>query len=702
MAVVFSVDFHQACLGLLLISTIRGVLCGTIVQPVGDRVVKPLVGSNVTLSISYSGVTTPKVAWFKGLQSIATWDINSTAPPIIDGPYQGVLMVEKDGSLSFTNVALEHSGTYEIKVWQVGAVEGKANFTLTVYDKIEGTILHTASENPVEGSDPFTLYYATDKGQAENVQWFFNGTELQHGSRYHISGKNLSIVRPSREDTGQYNVTLRNPFSYGTTTTNVTVLYGPDRPALQVRPTKDFFVVGESLWLSCGAPGEPLPSVSWAFDGHLVPSAGPPGGELHVPHAQTNQTGTYTCTLRNDRTGVESNTSVNITVYESPVGSPVCSVHAADDSSALQYRCLWPGGTPEAQMTFPALNGSMTGIGDLNLTVDDPQELDGWEVSCLAHHPVHQKRCNITASKPADFLSSVYSTVDGEGKLVVIIECLADASPPPTMTWARSGEDVAALIGYEISDNTTQLRISNFNVSIAGLHSYECTATNPLGRHTRSTRLQGPAISDAGFFLNEEKTDITLTWEVPSTSIVTGFDIQMKGPDLSTPSTNRTASLSQRAKNEYRTIMVRPGEARSADVSGLDPMTRYYFRVVPKAGRRDGEPSVQMPIGPGGGLSGPAIAGIAAGIPCSLLVLLLLCLVFPCVLYHKRKNKQARYPVSRAVEKAVTTLSTPHQLLTGGLKMPPDYSNHQPPAIERSVTLPSTVAPPPARMATTV
>lgn len=85
----------------------------------------------------------------------------------------------------------------------------------------------------------------------------------------------------------------------------------------------------------------------------------------------------------------------------------------------------------------------------------------------------------------------------------------------------------------------------------------------------------------------------------------------------------------------------------------------------------------------GEGLSGPAIAGIAAGIPCSLLFLLLLGgFIYLCVYCHKNRSKssfstrylimgtqlslnsvflcvvgrQTRYPVSRAVEKVRISL----------------------------------------------
>ncbi|KAL2084069.1 hypothetical protein ACEWY4_019587 [Coilia grayii] len=694
-----SIDFHSTYFGLLLIFTIRGLLCEPIVKPIGSSVVKTQVGSNETLRMTYSGVTTPQVSWWKDGVSIAVWTIGSTTPPQIVLQYEDVLVLEEDGSLSFINVALKHGGKYSITVVGVGAEEGKTSFTLIVYDKIEGVTLQAGPKDAVEGDDTFTLYYTTLKGEAEFAQWFFNGEELRNSSHHSMSEKNLSIIRPSREDTGQYNITLRNPFSFGTSIRNLTVLYGPDQPTLDVSPTKSFFVSGESLSLSCGAQGEPLPSVSWAFNGQAVPSTRP--GTLQITNAQTNQSGAYTCMLKNDKTESQVNKSVTVNVYESPAGSPVCSVHAADGNLALHYRCEWPGGTPEAQLTFPALSTASMGLGELNLTVDDPLDLDGMEVSCLAHHPVHQKQCNITARKTAGFLPSVSAMVDADGRVVVVIGCVAEATPNATVIWARSGQDVTSLTGYEVSDDTAWLRIGNFNVSTAGLHTYTCTAVNPLGSHSRDTVLSGPAISDASLFPNEEGTVITLTWEVPSTSIVTGFDIQVKGPDLPHSSTTTTTvSHSQRAKTEYRTIMVRPGDSRSADISGLDPKSRYNFRVIPKAGRRAGKQSQQLPTGPGGGLSGAAIAGIAAGIPCSLLVLLLLCLIFPCVFYHKKRSRKARYPVSRAVEKAVTTMSTPHQLLTGGLKLPPDYSNHQPPAIERSAPLPSVA--PAVRMATTV
>lgn len=71
--------------------------------------------------------------------------------------------------------------------------------------------------------------------------------------------------------------------------------------------------MGDSLSLSCGAQGEPLPSVSWAFMGQAAPRTQP--GLLHITNAQTNQSGTYTCLLKNVQTGAQLNKSVTVKIY---------------------------------------------------------------------------------------------------------------------------------------------------------------------------------------------------------------------------------------------------------------------------------------------------------------------------------------------------------------------------------------------------
>lgn len=91
---------------------------------------------------------------------------------------------------------------------------------------------------------------------------------------------------------------------------------------------------------------------------------------------------------------------------ESPSGSPVCSVQAVNNVD-LQYHCAWVGGTPPAQLWFPALSNSSSGAGNLSLTVSATGHHLNWKtITCTAEHPIRQESCSITASPfPKTFTS---------------------------------------------------------------------------------------------------------------------------------------------------------------------------------------------------------------------------------------------------------------------------------------------------------
>ncbi|XP_059909162.1 V-set and immunoglobulin domain-containing protein 10-like isoform X2 [Gadus macrocephalus] len=369
-------------------------------------------------------------------------------------------------------------------------------------------------------------------------------------------------------------------------------------------------------------------------------------------------------------------------VYERPVGYPECSVHATV-SNDLQYRCQWPGGDPRPSLAFPSVsNGSVT-AGVLSLTLAPSEGLDWKTIVCRAQHPLLEASCNVTARQPVEFLPRVGAAVDPDGRIAVTIECLSDAVPDAVVTWLRAGQAVSSSNQHQISANTTQLTVRHFNISEFIREDFSCICSNPLGNKSRTTRLRGPSISDSSLLPNQEGTAVTLTWEVPPLSLVTGFDVQMRGPAL-----DETLQRS----GEFRSIQVKPGWARSAGVLHLDPQSTYHFRVIPSAGRTAGEPSMQNRIGPGDGLSGAAVAGIAAGIPCGILALLISTALLYLSVSRCRRSGQPRYPVSRAVEKAVA--SQPDSAL-------PDYNKLHAPS-ELSLAVPKFVPPPPVRTATTV
>nr|XP_020445723.1 V-set and immunoglobulin domain-containing protein 10-like isoform X2 [Monopterus albus] len=631
---------------------------------------------------------------------VVTWTIGSSVPPDIPENMRKVLKVEQNGSLTFVNVSLGFASNYTVKMTKSGVGNAVLSFTLKVFENIQNVTLSTQPDFAKEGTDLFILQYSMLQGVVEHQMWFFNDIPIKTNSHYLMEPRSLVILRPNRSDAGQYTVLLTNPFSSVTTHINVTVLYGPDEPVLEAHPAQPFYVAEDSLSLSCHAEGFPQPTVQWDFGGQMLSDTHK--GVLNLTNVRTSQGGIYTCTVLNEKTKEKRQKSTNLNVYETPSGNPMCSVGSVSNVN-LQYHCQWPGGTPQAMLSFPELSNTSSGTGNFSLTVPASDNLNRQTVTCLADHPVEQKNCSITASSPAQFLSAVRTTHDSEGKIVVTIYCVSDASPKAVVSWSRDSGAITSGTAYQISSDTTQLMMVDYNVSNFLLQNYTCTCRNPLGSQSREIQLQGPSVSNSILFPNQDGTVVTLTWEIPPTSIVTGFDIQMKGPDLL--STNHTGIQTRGSSDGYRTIQQKPGSARSTDIFGLEPKLTYQFRVIPRANMTEGVPSVVHIVGPGEGLSSAAIAGIAAGIPCSLLFLLLLGgLIFLCVYCNRKKSRQRRYPVSKAVEKAITIQSAtaPHNLLTGGMKSPTDYNRLQQTRSERPVSLPMFVPPEPVRVATIV
>lgn len=193
----------------------------------------------------------------------------------------------------------------------------------------------------------------------------------------------------------------------------------------------------------------------------------------------------------------------------------MCSVQSVN-SADLQYHCRWSGGTPQAQLSFPALSNTSSGAGNFTLTVTAADNLNGKTVTCMADHPIEQNKCNITASKfkmlnnmsfkttlgdqtrtvsspgsPVEFLPAVRTTVDSEGKIVVAIHCVSEASPKAVVSWSKGSEAVTSGTAYQISSDSTQLKIRDYNVSHFLLRNYTCTCRNPLGSQRREIQLRG-------------------------------------------------------------------------------------------------------------------------------------------------------------------------------------------------------------------
>lgn len=101
---------------------------------------------------------------------------------------------------------------------------------------------------------------------------------------------------------------------------------------------------------------------------------------------------------------------------------------------------------------------------------------------------------------PAKFLPAVRTTVDSEGKIVVSIRCVSEASPRAAVLWTNGHRALTNGTTYQIISDATQLNIHHYNVSNFLLNNYTCICHNPLGSQTRQTRLKGNFNPTGGHF----------------------------------------------------------------------------------------------------------------------------------------------------------------------------------------------------------
>lgn len=87
---------------------------------------------------------------------------------------------------------------------------------------------------------------------------------------------------------------------------------GPEKPILEALPAQPFYLSGDTLRVSCKAEGFPLPTAKWDFGSQIPDQL---NGVLNLTNVQTNQAGTYTCTLVTEQSKEKLQMNIILKVY---------------------------------------------------------------------------------------------------------------------------------------------------------------------------------------------------------------------------------------------------------------------------------------------------------------------------------------------------------------------------------------------------
>ncbi|KAG5276279.1 hypothetical protein AALO_G00130100 [Alosa alosa] len=450
------------------------------------------VGNSVTLECESNAVPPPTITWYKNGRPVA-----ETAN----------LRILADGQrLELKGAEVSDTGQYVCKASNVAGQVDK-NFHLNIY--VPPSIDGPAVERVVETiSNPVTFSCDASGIPPPSLTWLKNGRPIENSDslEMHIvsGGSKLQIARSQLADSGTYTCLASNLEGKARKTYHLTIQVPPSIAGSDL-PSEVGVLLNDSVQLVCRALGTPPPIVQWLKEGKALTREdlknirmSPDNSTLTVTRAQPSDGGKYTCVATN-KAG-EENRIFNLNVYVPPViqdnGGSAVDLTAVLDSS-VSAECVAVGFPP------PQLNWLKNGLplpvsshtrllsaGQV-LRIARAQVSDGGSYTCVASNRagVDNKHFNLQVHVPP--------TLEGAGSLEdinvvagsqVTLACVADGTPPPTLTWQREGVTVRPDVHLSLPNQGSTLHILSANVSHTG--RYTCTAANQAGEASRNYNLK--------------------------------------------------------------------------------------------------------------------------------------------------------------------------------------------------------------------
>ncbi|XP_078660088.1 contactin-5-like [Branchiostoma floridae x Branchiostoma belcheri] len=313
------------------------------------------------------------------------------------------------------------------------------------------------------------------------------------------SNGTLTIATVRGVDEGEYRCLATNAVGRATSSATLHVQYGPSFTRF---PQDTQALINESPLLPCQATGDPLPSISWFFDGSLVTDSLKydisTSGNLQIMGISNADEGAYLCRAENVLGSVEQ--SAYLFVWSLPVFTVTPAVetivHMGQD---LQLHCQATGDpTPTIQWMKDNTVVSQSNVqvaSNGTLIISDIGEENLGSYVCVAHNAAgsHQAPANVwLPDVPVFTITPVNTTVNITQSIQV--SCIANARDTPTVSWYRqdsAGNEV--LIGQGVGQGSlknspsTRLSVSTIGTLIItsvreGDESfYVCRAANGVG-----------------------------------------------------------------------------------------------------------------------------------------------------------------------------------------------------------------------------
>ncbi|XP_063876640.1 hemicentin-1-like isoform X2 [Scylla paramamosain] len=494
----------------------------TITPTPTSRLAKVYEGGLLTLSCHSSGNPRPQVAWLVGDGRMLT------ESELHDS---GLELHEVNQSLIILDANKSHQGHYTCVVSNPA---GSAEETFFVEVLVPPVIQEPEGGTSLEvvQSSTVTLLCVVDARPRATITWFKDGREIDGGQDpfLHVTGngEQLRFLRTLPSHTANYTCKAANEAGEDHLGFKVQVMVPPMIIEDLVENAigggiggKTVGVVGRTMDLECYTIGTPTPTVTWTRDNqelavndHLELLEG--GQVLRLHHAQTNDSGHYTCTA-NSSSGTAARDFL-VVIHRRPFITPPLEKNlevvlndpltlTCEVDSSLTPAVSW---IRHGQPITPFLNPNFQVRSEgRELHLRRVRKGDGGAFTCVAVNAAGQDTLtySIAVQVPAVIeRANAQSRIIGVAGQSVEFVCEASGSPRPSLSWVHDDTFVTPdHPHYQILDKGKRLQLKEVLLEDEGTIS--CTASNTAGQDTLNFTLE---VMVPPYLPDEAVTDITV------------------------------------------------------------------------------------------------------------------------------------------------------------------------------------------------